>query len=163
MNIFVGENYDAIEHIVFELHNCCGNPTLFKLNVRKFGEDPKSEHSDRKSAGIKSIWYPEHWLHPKSQSCIIENLIKEFTNVQFFIVTNSPFIIQQAKPGQLINIECPSKFEQVDFRYWSISEISNEVLDLEYAYGEIQPHISGISVIDGVKGKAAKGEKYPPF
>jgi len=55
--------------------------------------------------GVVLIDELELHLHPTLQRNVVEYLVTTFPEVQFITTTNSPFIIQSLKEGQLINLQ----------------------------------------------------------
>lgn len=56
-------------------------------------------------AGVVLIDELELHLHPKWQLDVVENLRATFPNIQFITTTHSPFILQTAREGEVINLD----------------------------------------------------------
>jgi predicted ATP-binding protein involved in virulence len=56
-------------------------------------------------AGVVLIDELELHLHPKWQLDVVENLRATFPNIQFIATTHSPFILQTAREGEVINLD----------------------------------------------------------
>lgn len=65
------------------------------------------ENSATKTSGIILIDEIDLHLHPKWQRQVVDNLQKAFPNIQFIATTHSPFIIQSAAAGAVIDLNQP--------------------------------------------------------
>jgi len=67
-------------------------------------------------------------LHPKWQREVRKKLCSTFPNIQFIATTHSPFVIQDLRPGELINLD-PK--ESVEYADKSIEDIAENVMGVE--------------------------------
>ena len=79
-------------------------------------------------AGVVLIDELELHLHPKWQREVREKLRKTFPNIQFIATTHSPFVIQDLRPGELINLDFE---ESVEYADRSIEDIAENVMSIK--------------------------------
>jgi predicted ATP-binding protein involved in virulence len=63
------------------------------------------ENALLKTKGIVLIDELDLHLHPAWQQNILQSLLNSFPNIQFFVTTHSPFLIQETENGQLIKLK----------------------------------------------------------
>jgi len=114
---------------------------VFDLCRRLYLANPELE-DPRLGRGIVVIDELELHLHPRWQVRIVEFLRAQFPNIQFIVTTHSPFIIQTARQGEVINLGQPMK---VDPYGKSIEEISKFVMDVENT--EYSPRIKNMKEV----------------
>ena len=78
--------------------------------------------------GVVLIDDLELHLHPKWQREVREKLRSTFPNIQFIATTHSPFVIQDLRPGELINLDLK---EPVEYADKSIEDIAESVMGIE--------------------------------
>lgn len=61
------------------------------------------------TSGIVLIDEIDRHLHPRWQRRVVEDLRTTFPQLQFFATTQSPFIIQALRPGELIDLEAQQR------------------------------------------------------
>ncbi|MDR2756138.1 MAG: AAA family ATPase [Planctomycetaceae bacterium] len=102
----------------------------------------------QQTPGIVVIDELDLHLHPKWQYSVVENLRSIFPKVQFIATTHSPFIIQSARDGEVINLDnigtvlsSPGEYRKAAFpgpseRYdkKGIEEIAEEIQKVEVSY-----------------------------
>ncbi|MCX6382018.1 MAG: AAA family ATPase [Armatimonadetes bacterium] len=84
-----------------------------------------------KTEGVVLIDEIDLHLHPKWQREAIGGLVRTFPNLQFFLTTHSPFIIQSLEASEnakLINLSEP---ENTEYRRLSIEDIAEETQGVE--------------------------------
>ncbi len=85
-----------------------------------------------KTEGVVLIDEIDLHLHPKWQREAIGGLVRTFPNLQFFLTTHSPFIIQSleaSESAKLINLSEP---ENTEYRRLSIEDIAEETQGVEH-------------------------------
>ena len=73
-------------------------------------------------AGVVLIDELELHLHPKWQREVREKLRSTFPNIQFIATTHSPFVIQDLRPGEFINLDFEKSVEYADRSIEDIAE-----------------------------------------
>ena len=79
-------------------------------------------------AGVVLIDELELHLHPKWQREVREKLRSTFPNIQFIATTHSPFVIQDLRPGEFINLDLE---ESVEYADRSIEDIAENVMGIK--------------------------------
>ena len=79
-------------------------------------------------AGVVLIDELELHLHPKWQREVREKLLNTFPNIQFIATTHSPFVIQDLRPGEFINLDLK---ESVEYADRSIEDIAENVMGIK--------------------------------
>ncbi len=102
------------------------------------------ENSAVQSSGVILIDEIDLHLHPKWQRQVVDDLQKAFPNIQFIATTHSPFIIQSASAGEVIdlnlqplsvdsdnedNVAAPGTLAEYTNR--SIEDIAEEIMGVE--------------------------------
>ncbi|KEO83149.1 hypothetical protein EL26_11815 [Tumebacillus flagellatus] len=75
-------------------------------------------------------------LHPKWQKRIVRDLRETFPNCQFIVSTHSASIVQSLNADQLINLEELGRERTGAFKGWSLSEIQEFEMGVEYSKTE---------------------------
>lgn len=78
--------------------------------------------------GVVLIDDLELHLHPKWQREVREKLLSTFPNIQFIATTHSPFVIQDLRPGELIDLDLK---ESVEYADKSIEDIAENVMGIK--------------------------------
>lgn len=81
-----------------------------------------------RGTGVVLIDDLELHLHPKWQREVREKLRSTFPNIQFIATTHSPFVIQDLRPGELINLDFK---ESVEYADKSIEDIAENVMGVK--------------------------------
>ena len=79
-------------------------------------------------SGVVLIDELELHLHPKWQREVRGKLRSTFPNIQFIATTHSPFVIQDLRPGEFINLDLK---ESVEYADRSIEDIAENVMGIE--------------------------------
>lgn len=82
------------------------------------------------TAGIVLIDELDLHLHPKWQRRIVFELKQVFPKIQFVATTHSPFIVQNLRPGELINLD-PTAEPGIEYADRSPEDIAEEVMGVE--------------------------------
>ena len=80
-----------------------------------------------RGAGVALIDELELHLHPKWQLEVLEKLRTTFPNIQFICTTHSPFILQTAREGEIINLDGEIALEPAGR---TLEEIARLVMDV---------------------------------
>lgn len=84
-----------------------------------------------KTEGVVLIDEIDLHLHPKWQREAIRGLVRTFPNLQFFLTTHSPFVIQSLEASENAKLINPSEPENTDYRRLSIEDIAEETQGVE--------------------------------
>lgn len=132
MNIIIGANGSGKSRLLNELKETnpyIANPYFsaiaFMMELDYFNKDEYE--------GVIFAENIEERLHPNWQRTLVSRLITEFPKVQFFITTYSPFIVQSAGRGQVIDMD-GCDLSDVEFSKLSINEIAYEIMGVESVY-----------------------------
>lgn len=87
------------------------------------------ENAAKESAGVVLIDELDLHLHPKWQREVVEHLRKAFPCIQFIGTTHSPFVIQSARPGEVISLD--GEITVDDYSGASIEDIAEQVQGVE--------------------------------
>ncbi len=139
-NIMYSEKYDII---LLELKNKTIVPINrlsdgYKRDLSIIGDiafrcitlNPHLEMNAHLSKGIVLIDELDLHLHPTWQKEIVSDLTELFPNLQFFVTTHSPFIIQELNKGTLIELAKEYTTPVNEFNY-SLEDIAEEIQGVE--------------------------------
>lgn len=87
------------------------------------------ENAAKESAGVVLIDELDLHLHPKWQREVVEHLRNAFPYIQFIGTTHSPFVIQSARPGEVISLD--GEITVDDYSGASIEDIAEHVQGVE--------------------------------
>lgn len=132
---------------------------LVDFDAYRFSHNFKQHTKVFNRAGAAFIELIEHKLHPNEQRIIIKSLLTEFPKVQFFVTTYSPFIVQSAGRGQVIDID-GCDLSNVEFSKLSIDEIAYEIMGVESVYSASEKGTEILSARYLEILKALKGEPF---
>lgn len=70
------------------------------------------------------------YLHPNWQRRIIDDLRRSFPQVQFFLTTHSPFIVQSLRAGEVIALSGPVHLDSPPYKL-GVEEVATDVLGVK--------------------------------
>lgn len=85
------------------------------------------EHASQGTPGIVLVDEIDMYLHPNWQRRIIDDLRRSFPQVQFFLTTHSPFIVQSLRSDEVIPLSGPGHLDSPPYKL-GVEEVSTEVL-----------------------------------
>jgi predicted ATP-binding protein involved in virulence len=88
----------------------------------------------QETLGLVLIDEVEIHLHPKQQRTVVSELRAAFPQVQFIVTTNSEYIVQSLRDGELIDLDSPDFTARAEHENKSIEYIAENVMDVPTPY-----------------------------
>lgn len=132
--LFKNKKSYPIKHLSDGYKNIIGIVTDILYRIILLNPHLKTKNSILNVPGIVLIDEIDLHLHPKWQRKIVSLLCELFPNIQFFITTHSPFIIQSLNQNELISLEPISSNEVAlisdDINKKSVEDIAEQYMNI---------------------------------